>query len=116
MRKIFFLSTCSTCSRIIKELNLTSEKFSFQDIKKDKITPKQLDELKAMCGSYEALFSRTAMKYRALKLNEKALTEKDYRDFILKEYTFLKRPVISIDKHIFIGSSKKVIDAVKSVL
>ena len=116
MRKIFFLSTCSTCNRIIKELNLSAENFIFQDIKNEKITPKQLDELKTMCGSYEALFSRTAMKYKALKLNEKTLTEKDYRDFILKEYTFLKRPIIIVDKHIFIGSSKNVIAAVKSAL
>ena len=42
-------------------------------------------------GSYEALFSRRAMKFRSMGLADKTLTEQDYRQLILDEYTFLKR-------------------------
>jgi arsenate reductase len=84
-----------------------------QDIKTEKITPKQLDELKNLAGSYEALFSRRALKYKEWGLKDKTLTEKDYRDLILKEYTFLKRPVVINGKNIFIGSEKKTKDALK---
>ncbi len=77
-KKVYYLSTCSTCSRIMKEVGV-DDSFEQQDIKTEAITPKQLDEMKAMAGSYEALFSRTAMKYRAWGLNEKQLTENDYR-------------------------------------
>lgn len=116
MRKIYHLSSCSTCDRIIKELDLKNKSFGFQDIKTEKITSAQLDEMKKMAGTYEALFSRVAMKYRALGLNQMELNEKDYRKYILEEYTFLKRPVIIIDDKIFIGNSKNMIAAVKEAL
>ena len=116
MKKIYYLSSCSTCARIIDELDLKKEKFEFQDIKTEKITPAQLAEMKKMAGSYEALFSRVAMKYRALGLDKKTLNEDDYKNYILEEYTFLKRPVIIIDKKIFIGSAKNNVAAAKAEL
>lgn len=84
-----------------------------QNIKEEKITPVQLDEMKKMAGSYEALFSRRALKYKELGLKDKQLTEKDYRKFILEEYTFLKRPVVIMNEKIFIGSEKKNVEALK---
>lgn len=84
-----------------------------QDIKFEKITAEQLDEMKKMTGSYEALFSRRALKYKELGLKDKNLTEKDFRKFILDEYTFLKRPVVIINDQIFSGSEKKTIEALK---
>ena len=87
-----------------------------QDIKWEKITPEQLEEMKKMSGSYEALFSRRAMKYKEWKLKDKNLSEKDYKDYILQEYTFLKRPVVIMEDKIFIGSEKKTIEALKKSL
>ena len=69
-----------------------------------------------LAGSYEALFSRRAMKYKAMGLAEKSLSEKDYKNLILEEYTFLKRPVIILGNKIFIGSSKNVIAAAANEL
>ncbi len=112
MKKIYHLANCNTCQRIIAELN-NGEAFTLQNIKESKISKDQLEEMKTMAGSYEALFSRRAMKYRSLGLNEMTLTEKDYQKYILEEYTFLKRPVIIIEDEIFIGNSKKVIAAAK---
>jgi arsenate reductase len=111
MKKIYYLSTCSTCSRIIKELQLDNS-FEFQDIKSNKITVEQIEEMENLSGSYESLFSRKAMKYKSMGLKEKVLSETDYKSLILDEYTFLKRPVFIIDNKIFIGNSKKVIEAV----
>lgn len=87
-----------------------------QDIKTASITEAQIDEMKNLAGSYEALFSRKAMKYRSMGLNEMNLTEDDYRKYILEEYTFLKRPVFIIDNKIFIGNSSKTVEAVKAAL
>ena len=110
MKKIYHLSSCSTCQRIIKELN-NGEGFEMQDSKTDPMTAAQLEEMHAKVGSYEALFSRRAMKYRGMGLHEKTLSETDYKRLILEEYTFLKRPVIWIDGEIFVGNSKKVVAA-----
>lgn len=109
-RIFYYLGTCTTCERIMKEIpNLKS--FTLREIKGDPITPKELDEMKKLAGSYEALFSRVALKYRALGLNKMKLDEKDYRKYILQEYTFLKRPVMILDKEIFIGNAPKVTKA-----
>jgi arsenate reductase (glutaredoxin) len=85
-----------------------------QDIKTERITPEQLEALKEKAGSYEALFSRRALKYKELKLKDKHLGEADYRRLILEDYTFLKRPVVLIGKAIFVGSEKKTIDGLKA--
>jgi arsenate reductase len=110
MLKIYHLATCSTCQRILKEVPKL-KRFELQDIKTQPITPAQLDELKKMAGSYEALFSKIAMKYRSMGLNEMKLTEKDYRKYILQEYTFLKRPVVVVGDQLFIGNAPKTVKA-----
>ena len=116
MNKIYYLSTCDTCKRIISELGLKEKGFEFQDIKTEKITSSQLDEMKKNVDSYEALFSRIARKYKELNLSSKQLTETDYKNFILEEYTFLKRPVIFIGKKMFVGNTKAVIAEAKAAL
>lgn len=114
MNKIYYLSTCDTCARIIKDLKLKEKKFIFQDIKNEKITAAQLDEMKKQTGSYETLFSRVALKYKTL--DPKPSTEAEYKKLILEEYTFLKRPVIFIKGKIFVGNSKNNIAAAAEAL
>ena len=110
MMTIFHLGNCTTCQRILSEIpNL--KKFTLREIKGEPITAKELDAMKKLAGSYEALFSRVALKYRALGLNTMTLGEKDYRKYILQEYTFLKRPVMVLDDRIFIGNGKNVVKA-----
>jgi arsenate reductase-like glutaredoxin family protein len=115
MKKIYYLSTCSTCQRILKELEPLSS-IELQDIKAGSITAPQLQELKRMAGSYEALFSRRAMLFRERNLNNKSLTEEDYKNLILEHYTFLKRPVIVIENKIFIGNSKRAVEAAREAI
>ena len=116
MNKIYHLSTCSTCQRIIKELGLTNRGFEFQDIKSNKIDAETLDLLAKEHGSYESLFSKRAMKFRSMGLHEMELSESDLRQHILDEYNFLKRPVIIIGDRSFVGNSKKVIAAAAEAL
>lgn len=115
MNKVYYLKTCNTCMRILKELNLPS-KFVLQDIKEEPLTVKQLEELHKLSGSYEALFSRRAKLYKEMDLKNGNLQERDFKHYILEHYTFLQRPVIVIENSIFIGNSKKVIEAVKQQL
>ncbi|MFT4683568.1 MAG: arsenate reductase [Flavobacteriales bacterium] len=114
MKKIYFLKTCDTCTRILKSINLDG--FILQEIKTEPITVTQLEEMVALSVSYESLFSRRAKKYKQMDLKNQELNESDYRQLILDEYTFLKRPVIIIDQEIFIGNSKKSVEALKEKL
>jgi arsenate reductase (glutaredoxin) len=116
MKKIYHLGNCTTCQAIIQETGIDKKGFIMQEIKTEKITPAQLEEMKKLAGSYESLFSRRALKYKELGLKDKKPEEKDYRKFILEEYTFLKRPVVIIGNKIFIGSEKKNVEALKAAV
>lgn len=109
-KKIYYLSTCNTCKRIMNEVGV-DDSFEQQNIKTEKITEEQLTEMHQLAGSYEALFSRVSRKYKELGLKDKTLTEDDYKQYILDEYTFLKRPVFIIGDDIFIGNNKKNVAA-----
>lgn len=112
---LFHLGNCSTCQRIIKALDLPSD-VNLQEIKSQPISEAQIDEMGKLAGSFESLFSRRAMKYRAMGLAEKELAEVDYRKLILDEYTFLKRPVLIYNEQIFVGNSKKVTEAARKAI
>ena len=111
MKKVYFLQTCDTCRRILKEVNL--EGFEKQEIKTNAITVDQLEEMRKLTDSYESLFNKRAKLYKERDLKNQNITETDYRQFILEEYTFLKRPVFIVENEIFIGNSKKVVEALK---
>jgi arsenate reductase len=115
MKKIYHLGSCSTCKRILKELE-PLDGVELQEIKSEAITPEQLEQMAALSGSYESLFSRRAMLFRQRGLHEKDLSENDYKDLILEHYTFLKRPVVVLDDRIFVGNSKKTVQAAKEAL
>lgn len=113
MKKIFHLSTCDTCKRILKEID-PSEDVILQDIKKDPVSEEKLEELKKMAGTYEALFNKRARLNKERGLKDKDLSEEDYKKLLLEHYTFLKRPVMINQKDIFIGNSKKTVAAAKN--
>lgn len=114
MKKVYYLGTCDTCAKIIKQLKLKEKGFKFQDIKTEPITKDQLEEMKEMAGTYEALFSRVALKYKTL--DPKPTKEAEYKKLILQEYTFLRRPVIISGKTIFVGNKKGTIEAAEKAI
>ncbi len=114
MKHIFYLSTCDTCKRILAQWN--TEGCTLQDIKTEPMTAAQVDQMIALAGSAEALFSKRARKYKELGLKDKNLSEADIRNLMVEEYTFLKRPVLVLDGQIFIGNSKKVVDEAAAAL
>ena len=110
MKKVYHLSTCDKCRDIIKRLGGLSE-FDKHDIKNAPIAEEELDHLKTLVGSYEALFSKRAQLYHEMKLKHDDLQEHDYKKYLLKEYTFLKRPVIVVGDQIFVGNEKRTVEA-----
>lgn len=115
MKKIYHLSTCNTNQRILKELNPPAA-FVLQDIKTEKLTEDQLEEMAELSGCYESLFSKRARLFREQELHLEQLTEDRYKNLILQHYTFLKRPVVINNNDIFIGNAKKTVAAAKKSL
>lgn len=111
MKRVYHLSTCDTNKRILSELSLKERGFELIDIKQSNIDETTLDWIKEKVGSYEGLFSKKAIKYRSMGLNDMKLTETDYRKYLLQEYTFLKRPFIIVEEDVFIGNAKATVAA-----
>jgi arsenate reductase len=116
MKKAFTLPTCKTCVRIFEDLQPEQNGCEVVDIKSEGVTAEDLDRMKELAGSYEALFSRRAMKFRSMGLADQTLTEADYRRLILEEYTFLKRPVFLFDDCVTAGSAKASVEAAREAL
>ena len=106
MNKIYYLASCDTCRKIIKSLP-KNHNLVFRDIKQDPITLNELEEMRALSGSYEALFSKKAQLYKSMDLKNKSLTEDDYKNYIMEHYTFISRPVFVIDDKIYIGNTQQ---------
>ena len=106
MDKIYYLASCDTCRKIIKSLP-KDHNLKFHDIKQDPITVAELEKIRELSGSYEALFSKKAQLYKSMDLKNKSLTEDDYKKYILEHYTFLSRPVFIIKDKIYIGNTQQ---------
>jgi len=98
----------------MKELNLGDDT-ELREIKSRPLSEEEVNRLGAKAGSYEAIFSKRARKYRELGLHEKELTEQDYRKYLLIDYTFLKRPVFETSSEAVAGNAKKQVEAMKAL-
>lgn len=109
------MKSCSTCKRILKQV-LDFGDFEIRDVKLEPLIIEEIDLLAEKVGGYEMIFNKQSQKYRQQKLNEKNLSESDYRKLLTEEYTFLKRPVFVIDDKLFVGNSKATVDLLTKYL
>ena len=115
MKKVYHLSSCDTCKKIIKMLEVPDD-VTLQDIKNEPLTETRLTEMHKLSGSYEKLFSKRARLYKERNLKAQKLTETDYKNLLLEHYTFLSRPVVIAGNQIFIGNSPKTVAEAKQAL
>ena len=108
-------STFKNYGKEIKVLDPVLAALKKQEQEVDSIVS-QLEVLYKMVGSYEALVNKRAQLFKKLTLKDVKLNEQKYKSLLLEHYTFLKRPVLLYDGHIFVGNSSKTISAAKSFL
>ena len=115
MNVVYYLGTCDTCKRILKQLQLP-EDLVYRELKSHPISEKELDELYLFSKSYESLFNKRAKLYQEFGLKDKLILEQDYKKYLLEHYTFLNRPVFLFQDKIFIGNSVKNIQSLETFL
>lgn len=112
VERVYWLPYCSTCVKAdeyLKGKGATIKRYI--NVKEEKVTREELEELCQILGGVDKLFSKRAMKYRAWGLNEKELSDEDMLNYMLEEYTFIKRPVVvTKDKRVLSGFSAKQYD------
>ncbi len=116
MKKVYYLKTCDTSKRIIKDLGDLLDGFEFREIKEKPLTVAELEEMRKKIDSYEDIFSKRAKKYKEMGLKDMNLDEEDYKYYLLDHYTFLKRPVIIVDDKLFSGTNKKQLAELRKIL
>ena len=107
MKKFYYLSTCDTCKRIMKNLNLSH--FETIDIKKENISKEDLEHAGKSVSTYVDLFNKRARKIKELNLDLNTINEEQIKTHILNEYSFLKRPLLIDGDTILAGNSKAVV-------
>lgn len=115
MPKIYYLKSCDTCRKILKELQPDASTL-LREIGTSPVTETELEEMYRISGSYEALLNKRSRLFTARDLKNTPLSEADYRNLLLEHYTFLKRPVVLTDTEIFIGNSPKTVALAKKAL
>ena len=112
MNQFIYLSSCDTCKRIIKEVNLP-KKIILRDIKKTPLKPNELKSFKNITGNFRSLLNNRAQKLR--NIDKKTLSEEKIFLLLNEYYTFLKRPILHFNGQLLIGNSKKNIEAIKNL-
>lgn len=111
MKKVFYLKTCDTCLKILKQFDLND--WEKREIKTQPITEEDIEEMYKVSQSYEALFNKKSTQIKLQELDLKSMQEADFKELLMNHYTFLKRPVFVTDKEIFIGNDKENISNLK---
>jgi arsenate reductase len=114
MRRIYYLSTCDTCRKILSAIN--TEGVELINLREQNISKDDLFFMYKSTKSYETLFNKRAQKLQDLPEGKKPVKDTDYKRLILKEYTFLKRPAAIIDDQIIAGNDKTSVDKLISIL
>ena len=110
-----YLSTCSTCVRIIKSLGIEDADF-LQNVKEQMISAEQLAFLYANTNSYEQLINKRGHVYAQMKREGTVFSEVVYKALLEKEYSCLKRPILIWNNSVFLGNSKATVAAMKTAL
>lgn len=107
----YWLPNCTTCQKAMRRLERHRVSVTkFRDIKEEPLTHEEVEKLAKMLGGASELFSRRAVKYREMKLNERELSDAEMLDLMSTEYTFLKRPILVINGKASAGYFEKFFD------
>lgn len=113
MNTFYYLSSCDTCKRILKTLEL-GDNIQQVDLKIHPLTEVDLENIFQHTGSYAALLNRRAQKLK--EIDKSSLTEEKIKTLLLSHYTFVKRPILHYNNQWFIGNAKATVQAAKDAL
>ncbi len=111
MNKIFYLKTCSTCKRILNEVDTSG--FELREVKGENVSKEELKALRERVDSYSELINRRGRFYAQNDLKNKNLTDAEWEELLLQEYSLLKRPIFITDDLFFAGNAKKTVEQLK---
>tara|TARA_Y100000768_G_C23411980_1_gene422148 strand:- start:122 stop:463 length:342 start_codon:yes stop_codon:yes gene_type:complete len=112
MNQFIYLSTCDTCKRILKDVNLPKN-ITLRDIKKTPLKPNELKSFKNIAGTFRSLLNNRAQKLK--NVDKSILSEEKIFSLLKEHYSYLKRPILYFNGQLLIGNSKKIIEEIKNI-
>lgn len=107
----YWSPNCTTCQKAKRRLERHRVSVTkFRDIKEEPLGREEVEKLVKMLGGASELFSRRAVKYREMKLDERELSDAEMIDLMEGDYTFLKRPILVVDGKATAGYFEKFFD------
>jgi arsenate reductase len=108
---VYWLPYCTTCQKAVAYMEEKGVPIrSYRNLKEQPLSPAEVRALAAKVGGVEKLFSKRAMKYRAMGLHEREVSEDEMVKLMSDEYTFVTRPVIVRGDRATAGFSAKRVD------
>jgi arsenate reductase-like glutaredoxin family protein len=86
MKKVFYLKTCDTCLKILKQFDLNG--WEKREIKTQPITEEEIEEMYKISQSYEALFNKKSTQIKLQELDLKSMQEADFKELLMKIILF----------------------------
>jgi len=107
----YWSPNCTTCQKAKRRLERHRVSVTtFRDIKEEPLEREEVEKLVKTLGGASELFSRRAVKYREMKLNERDLSDAEMIDLMTTDYTFLKRPILVVNGQATAGYFEKFFD------
>jgi arsenate reductase len=109
---VYWLPYCTTCQKAVSYLEGKGIPIrSYRNLKEEPLSEDEVRALATKVGGVEKLFSKRAMKYRAMGLHERQVSADEMVRLMAEEYTFVTRPVIVRGDRATAGFTAKQIDA-----
>jgi arsenate reductase len=108
---VYWLPHCTTCQKAVQHLEEKGVPVRrYRNLKEEPLSQDEVRGLAAKVGGVEKLFSKRAMKYRAMGLHQREVSEDEMLKLMSEEYTFVTRPVIVRGDRATAGFSAKRLD------
>ena len=108
--KVYGIPNCDTTKKTLTWLKENEITFTFHDYKQEGISKEKLEEWCKKSG-WDIIFNKRSTTWRELsKAEQKKIVDQATAIKIMMEHTsIIKRPIIEIEKDIFVGFNEKEI-------
>ncbi len=114
MKRLYCITTCTTCKKAVKDLEERGIDVEYVDLKTD---PPKKEELRSWINKHpkgiSAFFNTSGILYRELdmKTKRRELGEEELLEILSQEGMLVKRPILVCGDDLIVGYKKETYDA-----
>ncbi len=108
MIKLYGVPTCTQIRKTKALFDQHGIPFEFINVKKDPVSEEKLDKIIAQAG-LDLVLNKKGTTYRKLGLGKMNLNERELIEWLLKEQSMIKRPLIEKEGRFMIGYDEQAI-------